>query len=224
MRLDRYVSKSLGIPRRIAKKLILKGRIRVDGETIRDPSKHVEGAEVSLDGRVIDPPREKVYLILHKPAGFVTSTRDEEPTVLDLVDHPRVGELHPVGRLDKDATGLLILTNDGEFTHKVISRKSRVEREYEVVVDGRPEEAFKLLDGVRVDGEKVRAIRMSIVDERTIRVVVDEGRYHLVKRMLSSVGLRVLKLKRIRMGGLVLDVPEGEWRELSEEEVRRVLE
>ena len=223
MRLDKYVSKATGLSRRDAKRIILKGRVRVGGEVVKDPSFHVENEEVSIDDEVLKSPKEKIYLVLNKPPGFVTSTRGDQPTVFDLVDHPKVRELHAVRRLDKDSRGMLILTNDGEFTHRVISRKSHVEKEYEVVVEGNLSRLGELLEGVDIGGEKVKALKVGVVSEGKVRIVIDEGRYHQVKRMLRAVGLKVIDLKRVRIGKLTLDVPEGEWRELSEREIRRVL-
>ncbi len=223
MRIDKYISKALGISRREAKRLILSGRVSVNGSVVKDPSFKVEG-RVEVDGEEIERPREKIYIMLNKPPGFVSSTEDVEPTVLDLVNHPRTPELFPVGRLDKDARGLMILTNDGDFTHKVISPKRHVEKEYEVKIEGDVKKALDLLNGVRLKDGEAKALKVEIVDEETVRVVVDEGRHHLIKRMFASIGLKIKDLKRTRIGGLELDVEEGKWRELGEEEVERVLE
>ncbi len=225
MRLDRYLSKSLGISRREAKRLILSGRVKVNGRVAKDPSVSVDSERVEVDGGKVEKPKEKVYIMLNKPPGFVSSTRDIEPTVLDLVNHPRTPELFPVGRLDKDVRGLLILTNDGWFAHVVTSPKHHVEKEYEAKVEGDVRNALKLLEGVTLrDGHFAKALRVEIIDHEKVRVVIDEGKYHQVKRMLAAVGLNVKDLVRVRIGRLTLDVEEGEWRELSEEEVRKVVE
>ncbi len=222
-RLDKYLSKSLGISRKDSKRLVLSGRVRVNGKIVRDPSKKVEGS-VQLDGKVIEKPRDKIYIMLNKPSGFVSSTRGDQPTVLDLVDHPRNKELFPAGRLDKDAKGLIILTNDGNFAHLVTSPKKHVEKEYEVVIDGRSENAMKLLNGIKLrDGYLTKATRVEILDGKTVRIVVTEGKYHQIKRMMAAVGLKVKELKRIRIGGLTLDVEEGKWRELTKEDLKKIL-
>ena len=223
VRLDQFISKSLGISRKNSKKLILSKRVKVNGKVVKDPAIKVENEIVEVNDIPIKKPEEKIYIMLNKPAGFVTSTRDVQPTVLDLIDHPRVRELHPVGRLDKDATGLLILTNDGEFTHRVTSPKHHVQKEYEVVVEGEPQNALKLLEGVKVGGYFFKAICVKI-SENVVHIVIDEGKYHQVKLMMDAVGLSVKSLKRIRIGGLRLDVEEGHWRELSKEEVKKVME
>ena len=222
MRLDKFISKSLGISRKDSKQLILSKRVKVNGKIIQDPSLKVKDKIVEVDGSPIESPEENIYIMLNKPAGFVSSTSDKESTVLDLIDHPRVRELHPVGRLDKDATGLLILTNDGDFTHKVISPKYHVEKEYEVIVEGNPQNALKLLEGVKVGKHFFKALKIEVNGD-AIHIVIDEGKYHQVKLMMEAVGLSVRSLKRIRIGGLRLDVEEGKWRELSEEEVRKVM-
>ena len=223
MRLDRYLSKSLGISRREAKRLVLSGRIRVNGKIQRDPGVKVEEEPVDLDGIKVEKPKEKIYIMLNKPAGYISTTKGEGPSVLELVDHPRISELFPVGRLDKDAKGLIILTNDGEFSHKVTSPKSHVEKEYEVVVEGNVENSLKLLEGVRLnDGHFAKALRVEI-SGNLVKIVIDEGKYHQVKRMMAAVGLKVSELKRTRIGNLRLDIPEGFWRELSEEEVEKVI-
>jgi len=223
VRLDKYISKALGISRKEAKRLILSKRVKINGKVVKDPSYKVSNEDITLDGNHVEKPKEKIYIMLNKPAGFVSSTSDVESTVLDLIDHPRVRELHPVGRLDKDATGLLILTNDGDFTHKVTSPKHHVEKEYEVIVEGEPQNALKLLHGVKVGEYFFKALSIK-VSENVIHIVIDEGKYHQVKLMMETVGLSVKSLKRVRIGGLKLDVEEGHWRELSEEEVRRVME
>ena len=223
MRLDKYLSKSLGISRRDAKRLILRGRVRVDGEIQKDPAFKVEENLVELDGERLEKPKDKIYIMLNKPSGFISATKGEGPTVLDLVDHPRVGELFPVGRLDKDAKGLIILTNDGEFSHRVTSPKNHVEKEYEVTVEGNVENSLKLLSGVKLsDNHLAKAIKVEL-SKNVVKIVIDEGKYHQVKRMMAAVGLKVIELKRTRIGNLLLDIPEGSWREISKEEVEKVI-
>lgn len=232
LRLDRFLANSKVGTRREVKKLIKAGIVKVNGKTIKDPSFDVgESDIVEVNGKRIDPPR-KVYIALNKPKGFVSSTKDpRDPTIVDLVDHPYSEDLFPVGRLDKDAEGLIILTNDGEFAHKVISPKYSVEREYIVEVDKEVsnETLEKLTNGVRLkDGYIAKAKKVKIVsqDRKRLSLVLTEGKYHEVKRMLLSVGLKVLNLKRIRIGRLKLDenLLSGSWRELSVEEVMSVFE
>ncbi len=223
MRLDKYLSKSLGISRRDAKKLVLSGRVRVNGKVQKDPGFKVEEDTVDLDRIAVERPKENIYIMLNKPVGYISTTKGESPTVLKLVDHPRVDELFPVGRLDKDARGLIILTNDGEFSHKVTSPKSHIEKEYEVVVEGNAGNSLKLLEGVKLnDGHFAKALKVEISGNR-INIVIDEGKYHQIKRMMAAVGLKVVELRRTRIGNLRLDIPEGSWRELSEDEIEKVI-
>lgn len=223
MRLDKYLSKSLGISRRNAKKLVLSGRVRVNGKVQKDPGFKVEKDTVDLDRIAVERPKENIYIMLNKPVGYISTTKGESPTVLKLVDHPRVDELFPVGRLDKDARGLIILTNDGEFSHRVTSPKSHIEKEYEVVVEGNAGNSLKLLEGVKLnDGHFAKALKVEISGNR-INIVIDEGKYHQIKRMMAAVGLKVVELRRTRIGNLRLDIPEGSWRELSEDEIEKVI-
>ena len=223
MRLDRYVSKSLGISRRESKRLILSGRVKVNGRVVKDPSFKVENGKIELDMEEVEKPKEKIYIMLNKPPGFLSSTSDVEPTVLDLIDHPRVEELHIAGRLDKDARGLLILTNDGDFTHKIISPRYGIEKEYIVRFEGNPKNIEKLIEGVKSRGEILKAKCVKLLNENTARIVLTEGKHHEIKRMFSAMGLKVKDIKRVRIGNLNLDVEEGKWRELSEDEVRKVI-
>ena len=222
MRLDRYISKSLGISRKESKRMVLSGRVSVGGKVVKDPAYRVQNQPVRLDGAPLDKPKEKIYIMLNKPPGFVSSTKDVNPTVLDLIDHPRVKELFPAGRLDMDAKGLLILTNDGQFAHKITSPKKHVEKEYEVKVKGNVQNALMLLDGVEVKGNFFKALKVEIEGD-VVRIVIDEGKHHQIKLMMKAVGLEVMELKRVRIGSLKLDVEEGQWRELKEYEVRRLV-
>jgi len=232
LRLDKFLASSKIGTRKEVKKLIKAGVVRVNGRIVKDPSFDVkENDVIEVRGSKVEPPR-KVYIILNKPKGFVSSTKDpRDPTVVDLIDHPYSEDLFPVGRLDKDAEGLIILTNDGEFAHKVISPKYAVEREYLVKVDRRVNERIlrDLTSGVKLkDGHVAKAKEVKIVSEEggEISLVLTEGKYHEVKRMLSAAGLKVLSLKRIRLGNLKLDenLSPGSWRELDEREVASILE
>jgi len=228
MRLDRFLSNSGVGTRKEVKKLIREGRVTVNGVVVTSPSFKVgELDAVEVEGRKITKP-EKVYILFYKPAGYVTSTEDpHSETIMKFL--PPLKGLFPVGRLDKDAEGLLLVTTDGEFAHRVISPKRGVEKEYLVEVEGEitEEKLERLREGVLLkDGFLAKAKTVSWENKKSLRIVVTEGKYHQVKRMMAAVGLRTIKLKRIRIGGLVLpqDMSPGEFRFLSEEEVKRVLE
>ena len=183
---------------------------------------------ITVDGETLDEPGH-IYVMLHKPAGLLSATTDpRKPTVLDLMppEWKRRG-LFPVGRLDKDTTGLLILTDDGDFAHRVISPKSHVPKLYEAVVDGVPtaSDARAFEEGITLgDGTRCLPARLIDLGGSRVQVEVFEGKYHQVKRMLGSRMLPVKELKRLSIGGLALDsaLAPGEYRRLSPEEVEKI--
>lgn len=163
--------------------------------------------------------------MLHKPAGVVSATEDtEHRTVLDLIDHPHRHTLHVVGRLDKDTTGLLLLTNDGDWSHRISAPKHHVPKTYLATLAWELSEAGAqaLRAGVQLHGEKglTKPAEVEILPEKQARVTISEGKYHQVKRMFAAVGNRVEALHRERIGGLVLDaeLSSGEWRALLTQE------
>ena len=183
---------------------------------------------VSLDGREVTPPRARVTLLLNKPPGYVSTCSDERgrPTVLDLLP-PDVGALHPVGRLDMDTEGLLLLTNDGDLTYRLTHPKFEVEKEYVAEVEGIPSGGSlqRLSRGVDIDGRRSAPARVSLEStsqgRAIVRLQIHEGRKRQVKRMLSAVGHPVRKLRRVRLGPIRLgDLPVGETRPVSTEEVQ----
>ncbi|ACB09037.1 MAG TPA: rRNA pseudouridine synthase [Thermotoga sp.] len=228
MRLDRYLSNSGVGTRKEVKKLIKQGRVTVNGRVVLDPGHPVlENDAVALDGEVVRF-HKKVYILFYKPSGYVTSTKDpHSETIMEFL--PPLKGIFPVGRLDKDAEGLLIITNDGDFAHRVISPKWSVEKEYIVKVEGEVTEdkIEKLKNGVTLrDGFFAKAKCVEKLSNDTLKIVITEGKYHQIKRMTAAVGLKTVHLKRTRIGGLVLpdDMKPGEYRFLSEEEVKKVFE
>ncbi len=227
MRLDKLLA-DLGVAsRRELKELIRAGRVRVDGQVCLRPEQKVdpETQRLSLDGSPLR--RSKCCtLMMNKPAGVVTATEDRvERTVLDLLpsEYRRLG-LFPVGRLDKDTEGLLLLTNDGEFAHRVISPKSCVEKRYYADIEGEADEedARAFAEGLTLrDGTLCRPAKLESLGPGKCLVTVTEGKYHQVKRMLASRGKPVLKLKRLSVGALALDesLSPGAVRELGEEDL-----
>ena len=227
IRLDKYIA-DLGLAsRREVKSLVKSGRIRVDGRPPSGPEQKLDpdAAEVTLDGERLRY-RTFRYFVMDKPAGVVTATEDAaQRTVLDLLppELRRLG-LFPVGRLDKDTTGLLLLTNDGDFAHRVISPKSEVEKRYHARVDGIPDEAdaAAFREGILLaDGTRCLPARLEFDGTDECFVTLTEGKYHQVKRMLAARGKPVLELRRLSVGGLSLGkmpIP-GELRELSDEDL-----
>ena len=221
IRLDKYIS-DLGLgSRKEIRDWIRSGRVSVDGRVIRQSDEKLDpaSAAVCLDGEALRY-RKAVYLMMNKPEGVITATEDEnQKTVLDLLPKTlRSRGLFPVGRLDKDTSGLLILTDDGDYAHRVSAPKSGVVKRYLAEVDGEPDEedAAAFQSGlVLADGT------LEILGDRRCIVSVSEGKYHQVKRMLASRGKPVKALKRLSIGALDLDesLAPGEFRELSEQEL-----
>ena len=230
IRLDKYLCDLGAAPRSECRKLIRAGRVCVDGATVTAPETKIEAASaaVTLDGERLAWKKYRYYM-LNKPAGIVTATEDKrQKTVLDLLppELQRLG-LFPVGRLDRDTRGLLLLTNDGDFAHRVISPKFAVEKRYDARVEGIPDEAdaAAFAEGLVLgDGTQCRPARLEITGTDRCSVTVTEGKYHQVKRMLSSRGKPVVELKRLSIGALSLpdDLAEGAFRELDEEDLCRV--
>lgn len=230
VRLNKFISGSGYTSRRKTDELILEGRVSVNGRMVTELGTRVNPEKdiIKVDGEVIRNKSRLIYILLNKPAGYITTTSDEKnrPTVLDLI---KIRErIYPVGRLDYDTEGLLILTNDGELANKLMHPKHEVEKTYFVKVN-RPmdEKAIKrLTDGIPIEGRKTSKAKLSIIpktENKQFRITIHEGRNRQVRRMLESVGLFVRKLKRIEFAGLnVKGMRLGEWRELSGKEVQRL--
>jgi 23S rRNA pseudouridine2605 synthase len=224
VRLNAYLARTGIASRRGADELIKTGRVRVNGVRGELNTFVEEGDVVDLDGRLLVPQR-LAYVLLHKPPGVVTTARDPHgrPTVVDLVEHE--SRVVPVGRLDADTTGALLLTNDGELAHRLAHPRYEVEKVYEAEVAGQPsdEALASLADGVELDDGLTAPARVRRLDPSRIELAIHEGRKHQVKRMLEAVGHPVRNLHRSRYAGLTLDrLGPGEWRELTPEEVDRL--
>lgn len=224
-RLDAVLSACSVGSRSEVKALIRKGKVRVNGTVVRDVSFAVtDSDEVRVNGIVTDT-SEFVYLMLNKPCGFVSTTDADEENVLSFVPSElfRKG-MFPVGRLDKDTSGLIFLTNDGAFSHMLTSPSRHVEKEYIATLE-RPldEICFEFFaEGMTLkDGFTTRPAKLERLGEKKARVVISEGKYHQVRRMFACCGNRVEMLKRVRIGGVELDptLEEGEVRKLTDEEL-----
>ncbi|MCM3650800.1 pseudouridine synthase [Metabacillus litoralis] len=231
MRIDKLLANIGYGSRKDVKKILKTGVVLADGVVIKDPKTHVnpEEQDVTVNGEKIDY-KEFVYLLMNKPAGYLSATEDElQETVIDLLEmEDAVCQPFPVGRLDKDTEGLLLLTNDGQLSHQLLSPKKHVPKTYFATILGEVTEgdiaAFK--SGVELDdGYVTKPAILEILqsgNQSTIHVTITEGKYHQVKRMFESVGKKVTYLKRISMGPITLDEEElkiGEYRELTEDEV-----
>lgn len=229
MRLDKYLS-NMGIGTRSeVKKAIGYGKVLVNDEVIKksDFKINEETDVIKAYGKVVGF-KEYLYFMLNKPAGVVTATEDKkEKTVLDIIQHKRKNSLFPVGRLDKDTEGLLILTNDGQLSHRLLSPKKHVDKIYYAKIRGlvTREHVKQFGEGVTLeDGYTTMPAELKILsasEDSEIEITIREGKYHQIKRMFEAVGCRVTYLKRIQMGGLKLDnnLNVGRYRELTEEEL-----
>ncbi len=227
MRLQKYLASCGVASRRAAEQMILDGRVSVDGAVVDVMGAQVgDGQVVCVDGRVVKPEERKYYIMYHKPAGEVTTASDPEgrATVLDKFrDFP--ARLYPVGRLDYDSEGLLLLTNDGDLTERMLHPSKEVEKVYLARVSNRvtPEEARRLENGVLVDGRPTAKAKVKILSEMPfysdLLITIHEGRNRQVRKMVAEIGHEVALLRRIRFGPLKLgELPRGMWRELTQEE------
>lgn len=233
-RLDKVLA-NLGYgSRKEVKLFIKKGNVEIDGEKATDSGMLIEpeNCTVKIFGKVINY-RKYIYLMMNKPAGVVSATFDNyDKTVIDLLseEHKKFNPF-PVGRLDKDTVGLLIITNDGEMNHKLISPKFHVDKTYYAVIDKMPDEGDikKFREGITLnDGYKCMPAKLRIIvsnrDINEVEVTIHEGKFHQVKRMFESVDKSVLHLKRISFGSIKLDenIEEGSYRRLSEDEIEKL--
>ncbi|MBR0381021.1 MAG: rRNA pseudouridine synthase [Eubacterium sp.] len=231
VRLDKWISDTAGISRTMSRQAIRKGQVRVNGQVQTRPESKAdpESDRVVFDGIPLTYAAHH-YLMMHKPAGLVSATEDPvEKTVIDLVREPVRG-LFPVGRLDKDTEGLLLLTNDGGLAHRLLSPRRHVDKCYYARLD-RPvgEDEIRLFaQGLDIGDEKVTlpaVLEPSDQEPDGVLITIREGRYHQIKRMARAVGRKVLYLKRLSMGSLSLDpaLMPGEYRPLTEEELDKLL-
>lgn len=228
MRLQKYLASCGVASRRNAEKLIADGHITVDGQTVTEMGIQVEdGQLVCVDGKPVTPETEKHYIMYHKPAGEVSTVSDPEgrATVLDrFKDYPV--RLYPVGRLDYDSEGLLLLTNDGDLTDRMLHPSKEVEKVYLARVSNQltPQEARRLENGVMVDGRRTAKAKVKVLSVQNLftdmLVTIHEGRNRQVRKMVEQVGHEVVMLRRIRFGPLKLgELPRGMWRPLTAEEL-----
>jgi 23S rRNA pseudouridine2605 synthase len=226
VRLARYLAHAGVASRRAAEQLIADGRVRVGGETVTDPARDVDGASaVEVDGEAVAPEPREVWLV-NKPAGVVSTASDTHgrPIVTGLVESAR--RLYPVGRLDADTTGLILLTNDGDLANRLTHPRYGVQRVYRARVEPAPvpERALRALrDGVELDDGRTSPARVRQVEPGVLELTIGEGRKRQVRRMCEAVGHPVARLERVAFGPLRLgSLGEGEARRLSPAEVERL--
>lgn len=229
MRLQKIIAQAGVASRREAERMILEGRIRLNGSIVTELGTKADPLEdsIEVDGREISSAEKKVYYLLNKPTGYVTTMRDPRgrPTVNDLM--VSVSErVYPVGRLDYDTSGLLIMTNDGDLAHALAHPGKEIKKYYEAKVQGEAQEKDlnRLREGIRLDDGLTAPAVVTVLkthgNKQWLEIVIHEGKNRQVRRMCDAIGLRVVKLQRLRLGTLELnDLPLGKFRKLTDKEV-----
>lgn len=235
MRLDKFLADAGIGTRSEVKSIIKKKQVSVNDKMVINPGMSVsESDSICVRGEQVFAKKPR-YLMFHKPSGCISATTDREKTVLDYICEKERHGLFPVGRLDKDTEGLLLLTDDGEFSHHLTSPRRHVNKTYYFEGEGtlRADAQKEIANGIDIGDEKLTMPAKLIVQSEdkqqkkvTGQLTIAEGRYHQVKRMLAAEGVRITYLKRISIGGLKLDVslPKGSWRSLTDEEVQLLMQ
>lgn len=225
-RIDKIIGAQTEYSRKDVKKLVLQKRVKLNGELVLKSDIKIDETNdiITIDGNEINVVKN-VYLILNKPAGYISATEDKsQKTVLDLIDEKYSHrELFPAGRLDKDTTGMMIITDDGVFAHNILAPQKHISKTYEVEIDipVTKDMVKGFENGVELNDGVCKKASLEITGEYTAIVILTEGRYHQIKRMFGCFGAKVTKLHRVAMGGLKLpkNLNEGESRELLKEEI-----
>lgn len=229
MRLDKYIAQTTELSRAQVKIALRNKRVRLNGAEIKDASVHVSPLDtVELDGETLKPVGPR-YFMLHKPVGYVSATIDSEhPTVLDLLEEPNKQALHIAGRLDIDTTGLVLITDDGQWSHRVTSPRRDCQKIYLVTLAAAlaADAQEKLQAGILLNNEKhpSKPATLERLNDQEVRLTISEGKYHQVKRMFAALGNRVVALHRERIGDIVLDgsLAVGDYRPLSAAEIHSI--
>ncbi len=232
IRLQKYLAQCGVASRRKAEEYIAVGRIKVDGEVVNSPGTKIDPKmqKIFFDGKPVKPEKKKVYVLLNKPKGYVTTLADPQgrPIVTNLIKDIQV-RLFPVGRLDLDTQGALILTNDGDFAQKIQHPSYEITKTYEVLVAGFPKqrELVRLEKGILLEGRKTSPATLSTIKKTPkatlVKITIHEGRKRQVRKMFQAIGHKVISLKRIAYGGLFLrKLPEGSYRSLTPKDLNKI--
>ncbi len=232
MRLQKFLAACNVASRRASEEIILQGRVKINGRTVTELGTKVCGSDrVELDGELLSLEGKKYYIMLNKPVGYVTTVSDEQgrQTVMELIGDIQ-SRVYPVGRLDINTEGLLLLSNDGDFTYKVTHPKHKLDKTYEVWVSGNAElNAIRRLEqGVYIDGRKTAPAKVDVVNytkgSAVLSITIHEGRNRQVRKMCAAVGFKVMALRRVSEGGLSIgNLPIGKWRHLNDAEIKLIL-
>lgn len=225
-RLQKIIARAGICSRREAEKLILAGKVSVDGKIIRELGAKAElNQKIRVDGKLLTLDSEKIYIMLNKPRGYVSTAKDERDrkTILELIDISE--RIYPIGRLDLNSEGLILLTNDGELTNALIHPRFEVKKTYRAKIAGvLTEEKLDLLRaGIELDDGLTSPAEIYMLDKDLVEITIHEGRNRQVRRMFSAIGCDVKRLRRIRFANLTLDgLKVGKWRELTADEVAKL--
>lgn len=227
MRLDKFLAETTGLTRSQAAKVLRQSAVTVNGKIEKSGAVKVSpDDEVCYDGERLTWVENGQYIMLHKPQGYICSHEDGDyPTIYQFFDYPLSARLHSAGRLDVDTTGLVLLTDDGQWSHRITSPKFHCEKTYLVTLADPVEANYvqACADGILLRGEKepTKPATLEILDDYNVNLTLSEGRYHQVKRMFAALGNKVVALHRWKIGDVVLDehLAEGEFRPLTEEEI-----
>ena len=228
-RIDKIIAAQTEYSRKDVKKMISQKKIEVDGKIIKSADEKInENAVIKISGKELNI-KKNIYLILNKPKGYISATEDKNmKTVLDLVPEKyQHRALFPAGRLDKDTTGMMIITDDGKFAHNILSPKKHIKKKYNVTIDipVTKEMITGFERGIQLnDGECKKAL-LEITGEYTADVTITEGRYHQIKRMFGCYGAKVIELNRVQMGEFILpsNLKLGQCREITEKEIEQII-
>lgn len=224
MRINKYISETGYCSRREADKLVESGRVTINGERAVLGSQAEAGDEVRIDGKKLESESQTVYIALNKPVGITSTTEGHiKGNIVDFVGHHE--RIFPIGRLDKDSEGLILLTNDGDIVNKILRAEGRHEKEYIVTVDRPITPSFitGMSSGVKILGEKTLPCQVTRMAERVFRIILTEGKNRQIRRMCSAFGYEVRRLQRIRIMNIRLgNLPAGKWRDLTPAEKKEL--
>ena len=226
IRINKFIAGAGVCSRRNADEIILQGRVKINGQVVTDLSTRVSNKDkVQIDNKEIKLEKNKLYIMLNKPTGYVTTSKEQfkRPSVIDLI---KVEErIFPVGRLDMDSEGLLLLTNDGDFTNKIIHPTKHVSKQYEVVLKEEitSQAIEKLEKGIDIGGYITRPAKVKKINKNVILITIKEGKNRQIRKMCEAVDNKVVTLKRVQIGELKLgDLKTGEYRSLTSEDIEKI--
>ncbi|AYB40617.1 23S rRNA pseudouridine(2604) synthase RluF [Brevibacillus laterosporus] len=226
MRINKFISETGYCSRREADKLVEAGRVTINGVVAELGSQADGGDDVKIDGKALGIKKAAVYIALHKPVGITCTTeRHIKGNIVDFVNHPE--RIFPIGRLDKDSEGLILLTNDGDIVNKILRAENNHDKEYIVTVDKPITDAFLkgMASGVRILGTTTKPCQVNRINERSFRIILTQGLNRQIRRMCQVFGYKVQRLQRIRIMNIHLDgIKKGEWREVSTKELNQLLQ